>query len=90
MPVGLPEVLSKPDLRPPILALPTPIAPAPIIMGFLCLLANAIAPLDLAEDGIDLTREAIVSGFKLALIKPLSLFDYDNSNVKLLLIDLFF
>jgi hypothetical protein len=90
MPVGLPGVLSKPDLRPPIVALPTPIAPAPIIIGFLCFLANAIAPLDLAEAGIDLTLEAIVSGFKLALIKPLSSFDYNYSNVKLLLIDLFF
>jgi hypothetical protein len=90
MPVGLPGVLSKPDLRPPIVALPIPIAPAPIIMGFLCFLANAIAPLDLPETGIDITREAIARGFKLATIKPLSLFDYGNSNVKLLLIDLFF
>jgi hypothetical protein len=70
-------------------ALPTPIAPAPIIMGFLCFLANAIAiaPLDLAEVGIEAIREAIARGF---IIRPLILFDYGNSNVKLLLIDLFF
>jgi hypothetical protein len=70
-------------------ALPTPIAPAPIIMGFLCFLANAIAiaPLDLAEVGIEAIREAIARGF---IIRPLILFGYGNSNVKLLLIDLFF